>query len=233
MRWDMIDTGIGSAQENMDFDARLLSELTPQSSAILHFYGWKKESITHGIFVDPSEFLNLEGAQNLGFEIAKRPTGGGIVFHSWDFAFSVLVPSSSPFYSQKTLENYEWVNRRVLEAIKEFVGSEPSFDLIPKDGNLLDAASERFCMARPTKYDVVWNGRKVAGAAQRKTREGFLHQGTIALSLPNQEALQNILKDGTRVKEAMLAHTYPLASQIDLNEARLKLKDLLQKHFFK
>jgi lipoate-protein ligase A len=44
-------------------------------------------------------------------------------------------------------------------------------------------------MARPTKYDVMLQGRKIAGAAQRKTKAGFLHQGTIALLCPDPELL--------------------------------------------
>jgi len=230
MDWEIVDSGVSSAQENMRFDARLLEELAGRLRPVLHFYDWKQDSITHGIFVDPSEFLDLEGASRLGFDIAKRPTGGGIVFHTWDLAFSVLIPASDNRYSSKTLENYEWVNQRVLQAVKEFVGDHLPFTLTPEDGALADNASSRFCMARPTKYDVVWQGRKIAGAAQRKTRDGFLHQGTIALAMPKQEVLHQILKDGTRVKEAMLANTYPLAAAMDLLEARSRIKQLLQKY---
>jgi lipoate-protein ligase A len=35
------------------------------------------------------------------------------------------------------------------------------------------------CFANPVVSDVIENGRKIAGAAQRKTRSGLLHQGSI------------------------------------------------------
>ena len=35
------------------------------------------------------------------------------------------------------------------------------------------------CFANPVASDVMENGRKIAGAAQRKTRGGLLHQGSI------------------------------------------------------
>jgi lipoate-protein ligase A len=35
------------------------------------------------------------------------------------------------------------------------------------------------CFANPVRADVIVNGRKVAGAAQRRTRAGLLHQGSI------------------------------------------------------
>ena len=37
------------------------------------------------------------------------------------------------------------------------------------------------CFANPVRDDVMLLGRKIAGAAQRRTRGGFLHQGSIQL----------------------------------------------------
>jgi lipoate-protein ligase A len=230
MDWEVIDTGISSAEENMRFDAEMLEKLQEKKRPVLHLYDWKQDSITYGLFVDPAAFLNLKGVEEAGFDLAKRPTGGGIVFHAWDLAFSVLVPASDERFSNKTLANYEWVNTRVLAAAKEFVGIQASFELTPVDAAYKDDACQRFCMARPTKYDVVWQGRKIAGAAQRKTRDGFLHQGTIALVLPPQGMLNRLLQSGTHVEEALFAHTYPLMGSGSIEEARKKLKTLLQKH---
>jgi lipoate-protein ligase A len=50
-------------------------------------------------------------------------------------------------------------------------------------------------MAKPTKYDVMWEGKKVGGGAQRRTKYGFLHQGTISLGRPDEEFLSGILLD--------------------------------------
>ena len=86
-------------------------------------------------------------------------------------------------------------------------------------------------MAQPTKYDVVLQGRKIAGAAQRKTKEGFLHQGTIALKMPNEELLRELLLPHTQVLDAIKTHTFPLIKEDeDLNEARVALKGLIKKH---
>lgn len=89
-------------------------------------------------------------------------------------------------------------------------------------------------MARPTKYDVVLNGKKIAGAAQRKTKKGFLHQGTIALKRPSREYLSTVLLPGTKVLEAIEAHTFPLLQeQEDLEKGREALKYELQNQFTK
>ena len=173
--------------------------------------------------------------QELSLQLARRPTGGGIVFHLWDMAFSVLVPSHCPEFSTSTLDNYAFINNAVLASIKEYLNDIPPLSLTLNDYSSLDKDCSRFCMAKPTKYDVMWGGKKVAGAAQRKTKKGYLHQGTISLLIPPEDYLNQILLPGTRVKEAMLAHTCPLlgASFAEISSAKLHLRELLATHLTK
>jgi lipoate-protein ligase A len=43
------------------------------------------------------------------------------------------------------------------------------------------------CFENPVLYDVLVEGRKVAGAAQRRTRRGLIHQGSVqTLDLPKR-----------------------------------------------
>jgi lipoate-protein ligase A len=227
MHWEILDTGTRSAEENMQIDAHLLEEL--KDEAILHFYDWKRTSATYGYFLDPQEFINMEAAKLRGLDLGRRSTGGGIVFHIWDMAFSVLVPSVAPIFSDNTLENYSFVNHAVLRAVKKFLNIPCT--LTPDNAPLFDRSCGRFCMAQPTKYDLIYEGKKIAGAAQRKRKQGYLHQGTIALCMPDEEYLQEILLPGSRVYEAMQAYTYPLlgdtATVKDLEEAKVALRALL------
>lgn len=227
MHWEIIDTGIGSAADNMSSDAHLLETL--QERPILHFYEWEGESATYGYFLKPQDFLDLKRVEKRGLSLTRRPTGGGVVFHIWDFAFSVLIPSTYPHFSMSTLENYAFINNAVLEVVKNFFSL--NCQLIQADAPSLDPSCERFCMARPTQYDVIYQGKKVAGAAQRRRKQGYLHQGTIALMLPEEDYLTDILLPGSRVFEAMLQVTHPLlgngASRSDLSDAKQILRTLL------
>jgi len=286
--WNILDTGFRSAEENMLLDAELLDGLDPHASPILHFYDWEGDSATYGYFVKPSDFLNLEEAKKRGLQLAKRPTGGGIVFHIWDLAFSVLIPAGHPHFSEKTLDNYAFVNDAVLAAVSAFLEPRPNLEtisefilptersalfpngksfkhsqtaskfarlsrnlslgknlhpsrqkqfrdslleLIESDAEALDPSCIRFCMAQPTKYDVVLQGKKIAGAAQRKTKKGFLHQGTIALKMPPEAYLKAVLLPETKVLEAIQANTFPLIAPDDgLEIARDQLKKHLETH---
>jgi len=198
-----VNSGRNSAAENMRRDGELLEELGKEP--VLHLYEWASPSATYGYFTQPGKFLNLEAMSRRGLELARRPTGGGIVFHLWDLAFSFLMPSTHPAFSPNTLENYRFVNEVVLDVVKE----QFSFaEMIPDSFPAQSADCAHFCMARPTQYDVVYQGRKIAGAAQRRRKQGYLHQGTISLAPPDPELLKEVLL--SPVLEPMLRYSFAL-----------------------
>jgi lipoate-protein ligase A len=225
------------AEKIMQKDRQLLDEISLQAKPILHLYEWKGPSITYGHFIDPHKFFCFQALEEEGICVARRPTGGGIIFHLWDLAFSVLIPSTHQAFSQNTLENYAYVNNAVLDAIEEFLQNKEGAELTDHDGEILGAGSQHFCMAKPTKYDVMIRGKKVAGAAQRKTKEGLLHQGSISLMMPSQKILEKVLLPDLDVAQAMQTFTYPLLQEKEgistLASARADMRKLLQKHITK
>src|SRR5947208_16269947 len=56
------------------------------------------------------------------------------------------------------------------------------------------------CFANPVVSDVIENGKKIAGAAQRKTRSGLLHQGSIQR--------ENLNKNFRRVFSNLLSNRF-------------------------
>ncbi len=234
MNWKIIETEPQTAVEIMQKDRDLLDSIHCEQSSILHLYEWKTPSITYGHFLNPQKFFSLKAVEQEGISLAKRPTGGGIIFHLWDFAFSAIVPATNPAFSQNTLENYAYINEAVLGAVQEFLQIETGIELTPQDGELIGEGSQYFCMAKPTRYDVMVQGKKVAGAAQRKTKEGYLHQGSISLMMPSSSILKAILLPELSVVEAMNFFTFPLLKQqtdlLSLTRARKQIKQLLTKH---
>jgi lipoate-protein ligase A len=218
----VLDTGIQSAKFNMLFDEKLLQEL---KRPILHLYQWERPSATFGYFIRPENHLNLEKTAEYNLDLARRPTGGGIVFHIWDLAFSFLMPSSHPRFSENTLENYQFVNGVVLEVMKEFCSLEEP-ELIAQNAPSLGPDCQNFCMAKPTQYDVVHKGMKIAGSAQRKRKQGYLHQGTIALARPDFKLLEEVLLSKEDVLAAMMSYSFAPLEKVD-GDVRQKVQKLL------
>lgn len=221
----------------MEMDRKLLRELHADGGPIFHGYDWNKPSATYGHFIHPHDFLCPEGIQKIGLDIAKRPTGGGIILHGYDLAFSVLLPSLHPNFSLNTLDNYAFINSTLIEAVRKFLGSDISPLLLPQEFECPDQSCCSFCMAKPTKFDVMLGGKKVAGGAQRRSKQGYLHQGSICMTLPEEDFLNTLLIPGTSVKEQMYKYSFPLlgsttASDI-ISEAKGELFNILVETFSK
>ncbi len=231
----IIESGFKSAKELMKMDEIFLEELRPDDPPLLHLYRFQEKSATFGHFLNPEEYIDLEKASGWGLDLSKRPTGGGMIFHIWDLAFSILIPANHPGYFQDTLKNYAFINERVLKAIEAFLGNSHPIDLLPEEDPPLDEHAKIFCMAKPTKYDVMIEGKKIAGAAQRRKKQGYLHQGSISLAMPKFEELENILHPGTKVIDAMKIHTTSLLGAVEdiriYHQAQSHLDQLLIQSF--
>ena len=120
-------------------------------------------------------------------------------------------------------------------AVQRFFQNPVKPSLLPHEPEPLDESSKHFCYAKPTKYDVMLGGRKIAGAAQRRTKAGLLHQGSIGIALPKKEILQDVLLPDTEVVKSMQENTYPILGEgwtkSELNDVRQQLKQALKEIF--
>lgn len=232
MSWKIIEGKSATAKENMMRDEKMLNEMDPSGEPILHFYEWQKPAATYGYFMKPSELFKHTEV----LDLAKRPTGGGVLFHLWDLAFSVIIPANHPAYSKDIMKNYRVINDAVLLAVKSMMNEDTSVSLLPQDPTAMDEYSKFFCFAKPTKYDVMIDGKKIAGAAQRRKKNAFLHQGSISIAAPSLDFIKKILPDDALVTEAMKLHTsYLLTSptQDEFQAARTDLKKALSRELEK
>jgi lipoate-protein ligase A len=156
---------------NMSIDELLLSHIAEFGTPVVRIYGWDRKSVSIGYVQD------YEAAPQKGYAIVRRMTGGGVVFHDKDLTYTVVVPAGHPICALDRVESYHVFHRAVKEALAGF-GLEA--ELSTAECGAVDRATMQ-CFVTPTRYDVLCGGRKYAGAAQRRTRDGILHQGSIDL----------------------------------------------------
>jgi lipoate-protein ligase A len=201
--WFLWDDGARPPQENMDVDLELLKKSVPGLSApIVRFYDWDRPSVTIGYVKKPEAV-----PERARYTVVKRPTGGGIVYHDNEFTYSVVAPASHWISELDRVESYHVIHRVIVRALAG-IGLECL--LSDTKDNSSDRATMR-CFTTPTKYDVLaldaaGAPRKVAGAAQRRTREGILHQGSISLEIAvtDKKTLGTLLVDAFQTEFDMV-----------------------------
>ena len=154
-----------TAALNMAIDEALLNDA---SAPILRYYRWRKPSLSFGYFGHYAEVAGESGQR----EIVRRWTGGGIVPHGDDLTYSIIIPSSDPAFALSSVEIYRAVHEAIRAALNAHgIAADLAVEAAPK-------ISEA-CFANAVRADVMSAGRKIAGAAHRRSRVGLLHQGSI------------------------------------------------------
>jgi len=154
---------------NMAIDQLLLETIS--NLPVLRFYSWKSPSISFGYFGSLSTARSLFKGEKLDY--IRRLTGGGIVDHRNDHTYTLAIPHTHPWAKLRGAESYRIIHEAVAMALNK---TGTSCKLISENTGH-DAAA---CFANPVAYDIVTpDGRKLAGAGQKRTRHGLLHQGSI------------------------------------------------------
>lgn len=161
-----------TAATNMAIDEALLQNAKVAS---LRFYRWDHAALSFGYF---GKFTDVE-THGKERELVRRWTGGGIVLHGDDLTYSIVIPSGDPAFAHSTMSIYEKVHEALRNALVATGQHAVVAAVADRGTGVNDAGYSGHCFANPVRADVLVNGEKVAGAAQRKTRAGLLQQGSI------------------------------------------------------
>ncbi len=166
--WCLLQSGPGDAAENMAWDEALLEAAPRTGLPVLRFYGWLEPAATFGYFQKHADVAAMTTLRPL----IRRCTGGGLVPHDADWTYSLAFPPGHPWHDLKATESYqrvhEWI-RRTFETLGAATELSPCCRK--------EAPGQ--CFIGAEQFDVLLAGRKIAGAAQRRTRDGLLIQGSI------------------------------------------------------
>jgi lipoyl(octanoyl) transferase len=200
-----VDQIARSGPEQMALDEALLERA---ERPLLRPYRWTEETVSFGYSQSLSQVLGRVSA----LPCVRRWTGGGIVVHQRDWTFALIVPSDDPLASVRPEVAYGLIHAEVLSALT----------MLGCDARLVDSADrshQMVCFAAPVLHDIIGpDGRKLCGGAQRRTRRGILHQGSIQnLRLPEDFAdrLVDAMADQTgaiSVDSATLARAHELVA---------------------
>jgi lipoate-protein ligase A len=168
MNWYAINSGRGDAAFNMALDEALLEAMPHLQTPVLRFYGWTAPAATFGYFQKHAEVAAATKLRPL----IRRPTGGGIVPHDADWTYAAVFPAGHEWHALKAEESYRRIHDWLRRAFAE-LGVET--ELAPCCKKTLPGQ----CFMGHEKFDLLWHGKKIAGAAQRRNQSGLLIQGSV------------------------------------------------------
>lgn len=141
------------------------------------------------------DVVDVSRASELGFDVVRRRSGGGVVIlrpgdHAW---VDVTVPRDHHLWSDDVERASWWLGEVWCDVLRDL---DPAGEWRVWRDKLVASAPERVvCFASVGPGEVVRNDRKVVGVSQRRTKDAARFQCTLFRSI-DVAMYTSLLRDG-------------------------------------
>lgn len=189
--WRFLPLEVNNGFWNMALDEAILKmAIEKKSLNTLRLYKWKPSTASIGRHQSLSNEIDVMFTKDRGFNIVRRITGGGAVFHDeiGEITYSIVCPIKflKNLGAENVLEQFETITQGIIMGLKIF-GLKPEKDVIHCPAILLD-------------------GKKFSGNAQVRKKGYLLQHGTILLDI-DPELMYSVLKTPENVGKSRMVRS--------------------------
>ncbi|WP_059747273.1 biotin/lipoate A/B protein ligase family protein [Staphylococcus haemolyticus] len=203
--WNFINTGSHDPYYNMAMDEALLNFVSRgEIDPVVRFYTWNPATLSVGYFQRLKKEIDIDKVNEKGFGLVRRQTGGRGVLHDKELTYSVIVSEEHPNMPSTVTEAYRVISEGLLEGFK-LLGFEAYF-AIPRskeEREKLKQPRSAVCFDAPSWYELVVEGRKIAGSAQTRQKGVILQHGSLLQDVNVDELFDMFIFKNDRLKDKM------------------------------
>jgi len=170
MKFRLIDTGFNAPAMNMAIDEALLDSKVP----VLRFYSWKPAGLSIGYF-QPVNVFNLDNLKKHKVELVRRLTGGNAVLHDKELTYSFIIDESG--MSKSIVESYKEISKGLLQGLRN-LGLK-----VVMNEDVSKGEKSAVCFNDPSWYEIIVNGKKIVGSAQKRVDGKLLQHGAVLIDI--------------------------------------------------
>lgn len=227
--WNFINTGSKNPYYNMAMDEALLNFVSRgEIDPVIRFYTWNPATLSIGYFQRLQKEIDIDKVKEKGYGLVRRQTGGRGVLHDKELTYSVIVPESHPNMPSTVTEAYKIISQGLLEGFKN-LGFETYF-AIPRSKEERDKLKQprsAVCFDAPSWYELVVEGRKIAGSAQTRQKGVILQHGSILQDIDIDDLFDMFKFKNERLKAKMKENFVQKAVAInDISNQHITLNEM-------
>ena len=227
--WNFINTGSKNPYYNMAMDEALLNFVSRgEIDPVIRFYTWNPATLSIGYFQRLQKEIDIDKVKEKGYGLVRRQTGGRGVLHDKELTYSAIVPESHPNMPSTVTEAYKIISQGLLEGFKN-LGFETYF-AIPRSKEERDKLKQprsSVCFDAPSWYELVVEGRKIAGSAQTRQKGVILQHGSILQDIDIDDLFDMFKFKNERLKAKMKENFFQKAVAInDISNQHITLNEM-------
>ncbi|MFC3900805.1 lipoate--protein ligase family protein [Aliicoccus persicus] len=228
-KWVYLNSGKQDAFYNMAVDELLMEKhRNGQIPPVIRLYEWQVPSLSLGYFQKVKKEIDTEKVEEYGYQMVRRLTGGRGVLHDKELTYSIVVSESHPRMPHSVSESYRIISSGLLEGFKN-LGLDAYFsvpDTEEKRKSLTNIRSS-VCFDTPSWYELVVEGKKIAGSAQTRQNGVIMQHGSILLDVDVDHLFDMFNYTNQRFKEKMKSQFKEVAVAInDISEKKFTVENL-------
>ena len=172
---DVLPRQAADAVVNMAADQMLLEHYPAPDRVRFRPFAWSAPAFTFGVSQSWAKYRAQVPAD---IPLVRRCTGGGLVSHLDDWTFALVIPPGHPLFEAEAMASYAAVHEALQEALLR-QGQPVTLAPLPAGQRDFRAPDDGSRRAEPNDLVRADDGRKVAGAAQKRNRHGLLIEGYV------------------------------------------------------
>lgn len=180
--WRLLTTWSLPGHVNMAIDEAIAQQVAKgESPPTLRFYTWRPYAISLG-YNQKVEEINYQICEREGIGLVRRPTGGRAVFHAEELTYAVIFDPTTLFYHTTVLETYLLIARALVAGVRGLgVVAELASSRLTLSPNRIKPSSRFLCFSTTSAFEILAEGKKLIGSAQRRWPGVVLQHGSLLL----------------------------------------------------
>jgi lipoate-protein ligase A len=166
---------------NMAVDDVLLEGTAARTPYTLRLYGWRRPTVSLGYGQRWRDGFDRELAARRGVDVVRRRTGGRAVMHASELTYSVSGPVTEGPFIGGVQPTYRVIAGGLVGGLAR-LGLAASLE---RSRGKRERAEPGACFASRARHEVLADGRKLIGSAQRRTQHRILQHGSLPLPAPD------------------------------------------------
>jgi len=186
--WKVLLDKPRTGAKNMKIDLGMFKNCT---APVLRIYSWTNRCISYGCLQKIDRIIDVDKAVGDAWEIVKRPTGGGVVYHlPGELTYCAVCPVE--LLPKGIKGAYYYISEIIVKALNSLgidakIGNRRPFtaDRIPQAdprSPVPGSPQNELCFSSTREYEITAGGKKLVGSAQKRGKKAVLQQGTVQLS---------------------------------------------------
>jgi lipoate-protein ligase A len=169
----IVDPQAASGAWNMAVDEALLESAVAGGPCTVRWYRWERPTLSLGYFQARDEArLDPRWA---ALPVVRRLSGGGAIVHHHELTYSCTVPVHSAL-AHDARQLYTRVHECIISTL-----AAHGFAAALRGSADPGRGKDFLCFGRADDFDVVMEGHKVLGSAQRRRKGAVLQHGSLVL----------------------------------------------------